>query len=124
MSSRTFPAEPDGASRARHFLRAELAKRRVDGEIAETAELLLSELASNVVRHAGTAFVVDVSWPAGRLRVSVEDGLAVDITAVDLLSDAESGRGLRIVDTLADRWGVDRKPAGKAVWFELSLGQH
>lgn len=118
MPIANFPAVPTGVTAARHFVRAELAR---DENLAETAELLVSELASNVVRHARTDFSVEVIWSQANVRVVVEDGSAVEIAVKDLERGADSGRGLRIVESLSARWGTARTSSGKQVWFELDL---
>jgi anti-sigma regulatory factor (Ser/Thr protein kinase) len=98
-----------------------IAKVAPDPVTAATAELLISELASNAVRHARTPFEVQVwAGPAG-LRAEVVDG-SVDLPVLgDWGADADRGRGLRILDSLASAWGVERRAGAKAVWFELGL---
>ena len=83
------------------------------------AELIVSELASNVVRHANTPFEVEVQAGRRLIRVSVIDGAAVDLRVTAAAGDATSGRGLTIVDALSYRWGVDKTSDGKTVWAEL-----
>lgn len=82
------------------------------------ADLLVSELATNVVKHAKTSFTVSVAV-AGRVRVEVSDGKADlgEAVATDLTSDG--GRGLRIVQALAEGWGIDTGPSGKIAWFTV-----
>ncbi len=116
----TFPADPGGARAARKLVRRELAAL---GAVAEVAELLVSELASNVVRHAGTQFTVEVAADADPVRIAVSDGLAVDLRVTAAADDATAGRGLMILDALARRWGVERHGGGKCVWFELAREQ-
>jgi two-component sensor histidine kinase len=90
----------------------------------EDAQLLVSELCSNVIRHAGTTMVLAVRWaPDERtVRVSVHDGSTL-MPKVQAQSDvASSGRGLRIVSGVARRWGSHRSALGKTVWFELGVG--
>jgi hypothetical protein len=54
--------------------------------------------------------------------VSVQDANPqLPAEPADAAPHAESGRGMRIVATLADRWGVENAGDGKAVWFELEL---
>lgn len=95
-------------------------------EQAEIAELLVSELAANAVLHARGRYRLTLSLESGRLRCTVADegpdlpetpGACTD-------SDSENGRGLLLVDALADRWGSGRVEdgVGKEVWFELAAG--
>ncbi|MGM1076061.1 ATP-binding protein [Streptomyces sp. H28] len=85
--------------------------------------LCVSELVTNVVRHVGEGVPVTVRvWrDGGRVRVGVTDPepgvLPVLCGASD--AEAESGRGLVLLDALAVRWGVDRGPGCKTVWCEL-----
>ena len=118
MPSSSFDADPAGARAARRFARHALAHL---GEVAEVAELLVSELASNVVRHASTRFTVDV-YVGDPVRVVVSDGVAVDLRVAAAADDATSGRGLLILDALAERWGAETTTSGKQVWFELACG--
>lgn len=115
----SFDADPLGARSARRFVRQVLWDL---GALAEVAELLVSELASNVVRHASTPFTVEVEV-GDPVRVVVSDGVAADLRAAAAADDAEAGRGLLIIESLAHRWGVDRTATGKAVWFELRLDE-
>jgi anti-sigma regulatory factor (Ser/Thr protein kinase) len=82
------------------------------------ATLLVSELAANAVDHARTEFEVRVTL-GPRLRIEVRD--ASRIAPAMHLVDAESerGRGLQLIDRVALDWGVQLRPAGKTVWFEL-----
>jgi len=80
-------------------------------------ELLVSELASNAVAHAGTPFTVSVQFDDQRIRVEVSDtGDGVPcVRPPDPL--ASNGRGLQLLGALADSWGVDSHEPGKTVWF-------
>jgi anti-sigma regulatory factor (Ser/Thr protein kinase) len=82
--------------------------------------LLVSELVTNAVRHAGGAAVrLIVSVVGGTLRVEVHDpgrGFELKPPPDDPLR--ASGWGLVLVEELADRWGVDRSPRTR-VWFEM-----
>ena len=82
------------------------------------AELLTSELAANAIRHGRTPFTVAVS-ASPVVRVEVHDGNAVVPTVQAARGDDEAGRGLLLLESLADRWGVEESGGGKAVWFEL-----
>ncbi|MBB5936712.1 ATP-binding protein [Streptomyces zagrosensis] len=87
--------------------------------LAETVELLASELATNAYRNAHSDAYVSMDWQPGDFRVTVWDtgpGLPVRRSAEDT---DEHGRGMGIIAARADDWGVQRHPGGKAVWFSL-----
>jgi len=123
MASRTFPASPDSIPAARRYVGEALTQ--VPASFCETAALLVSELATNAVRHAGGHdFAVEVqTFPdEERLWIGVTDtdtGLPVLRTPP---VTAENGRGLQLISILADRWGARRRryTTEKTVWFELS----
>lgn len=122
MPSRTFPAWPEYVPIARGYVADALGD--VPPRLCETAALLVSELATNAVRHAGGQFAVEVTYfaPERRLWVGVTDtGTGNPILRTPPIT-AEHGRGLRLVNSLADRWGVRRRrdTMAKTVWFEIS----
>jgi anti-sigma regulatory factor (Ser/Thr protein kinase) len=89
-------------------------------DLSWTVELLLSELAGNVVRHAGTPYDVTMTWDRHTLRVCVRDASAAPPQPRVQIPEAESeGRGLLLVTNLATRWGWEPVAHGKVVWFEL-----
>ena len=119
--ARRFPAACVSVGEARHFLLEHLRGER-DEDLGPLA-LMLSELATNAVQHADTAFEVDITVSPdaeGRsVHVRVTDeapGFPVPQVAPH---DGLRGRGLRIVETLADAWGIEVQHgrAGKTVWF-------
>src|SRR5580698_2952180 len=122
-AARRFPATTSSVGQARRFLLAQLSGAS-DGE-ADALVLMLSELATNAVQHAATDFEVGVHVAADgrRVRVEVTDGAGGFPTPQDQAADAPHGRGLHIVRTLADAWGIEmrRDQPGKTVWFSLPL---
>ncbi len=109
-----------GAVRRR--LRVALEHWGVPAELADTAELLASELVTNALVHTGRGAVFDaVLTDAARLRVEVQDAAGGRVPNRRAASEtATSGRGLLLVEALADDWGVQLRADGKTTWFELS----
>jgi anti-sigma regulatory factor (Ser/Thr protein kinase) len=87
-------------------------------DLAPTAELLTTELVTNVVRHAVTPLTVDLAWNDPTLRVEVRDGSSI-VPAVSELPAVNAGYGLHLVRNLARDWGVNTSDDGKAVWILL-----
>ena len=112
---RLFPASPASIPVVRRMV----AEAVPDPVLAATAELLISEVATNAVRHAATPFEVTIWVAPTRLRAEVVDSSATLPVLRSAGSSDERGRGLRIVDTLASAWGVEPRGQQKAVWFEL-----
>ncbi|WP_079166480.1 ATP-binding protein [Streptomyces oceani] len=98
-------------------------------ELVERAGLLTSELATNSVCHTKGPAAVRLHWRHHALRVSMWDPCPTLPAPVRAVRDDEpTGRGLLLLDVLADRWGGCAigegpwAPGGKTLWFELSLG--
>ncbi|MFI9647748.1 ATP-binding protein [Streptomyces sp. NPDC052040] len=90
-------------------------------ELADDAELGVTELVANVVRHVpDRRCTVLVQQRAAGVRIEVSDGFdGLPSLRKDVPEDAEGGRGLLLLDALADKWGVEPHAAGgKTVWFE------
>ncbi len=92
---------------------------------AGDAALLVTELVANVVDHvAGEAsFTLELSLSEDWLRITVADGSALRPVVREFEADAPRGRGMRLVEGIADRWGVEDHADGKCVWFELAARQ-
>lgn len=110
-------AEPSSAARSRAWIVEALTDWGAQ-HLLETAALLTDELVANAVRHARTPMLVAARMSGGRLRVDVTDACPTPPVRLHVPRDAVSGRGLNLVAALAARWGVDRHPGGKTVWFE------
>lgn len=112
---------------ARRFLREFLARSAVDEDVSATAELCLSELVTNAVVHAGSRSELRATLDDDRLTVAVSDRGGVPVDAADAAPDEDPdvlrvhGRGLQLVEALADRWGSERDAVGTTVWFALEL---
>lgn len=123
-----FSSTPRGARLARHLVlhRLDIWGIPYGSTLSETAELLVAELAANAVTHGlvpGRDIEV-LRLDAHTLRIDVSDsrGECRPAAPEQTFEAAESGRGLLLVEALADRWGVfDRVPVGKTVRAEVDL---
>lgn len=115
---RTFPSAPVSAGQARAFVEAVLAGAGLD-DLAYTATLLVSELVANAILHTGTPLEVVVRCGDDRVRVEVHDGNPQLPVRKHYSNMSGTGRGLMLVERMADGWGAERTAGGKAVWFDL-----
>lgn len=116
-ASRRFSSETAAPAAARAFVLSVVGSD--EPLLADRAALVVSELATNAIRHGGTAFTVTVSSLAHGVRIAVGDGRA-EAPARRRLSVADpGGRGLHIVDALCRAWGTTHRHGGKVVWAEL-----
>jgi anti-sigma regulatory factor (Ser/Thr protein kinase) len=121
MAARTFPAVAKSVRAARRF--ADEVLPSLPQSLLDTVLIMVSELASNSVEHADTEFTLDIEHSGGQIRVQATDsgpGQAV----LRHPGPAESrGRGLLVIDQLADDWGVTEAAdgAGKTVWCSLNI---
>ena len=117
-----FRAGMDAPFAARRFVGGLLACRPFAGRVsADDVLLVVSELATNAVVHAGTPFSVTVSSDGSVIRIAVSDWSATRPVMRDGSIGAISGRGLRLIAAVSGDWGVDPRPDGKTVWAELPL---
>lgn len=117
------PADLVAVGAVRHRLRTALSHWGVP-ELSDTAELLTSELVTNALLHTAKGAVFDAALGSdSRLRVEVQDGTSrLPGRRRDPEAEyATSGRGLLLVEALADSWGVQLLGDGKVTWFELAL---
>ncbi|WCO67323.1 ATP-binding protein [Iamia majanohamensis] len=108
----------EAAGQARRVVRDLLTQGRRP-ELVETACLLTSELVANAVTHAGAPVELVADLDRTRLAVEVIDTSSTDPKVGRPAPLATSGRGLELVDRLADSWGVTHVRPGKSVWFAL-----
>jgi PAS domain S-box-containing protein len=89
-------------------------------DLVDTAELLVSEIVTNALVHAGTYIDVAFRFVGGGLRVEVTDGSPHAPSARDYGPRAGTGRGLMLLEEMVDEWGVLPDEPGKTVWFQLA----
>jgi anti-sigma regulatory factor (Ser/Thr protein kinase) len=112
-----FPSDPSSVTDARHFVADALTEDGCPRATIETAELLVSELASNAVLHARSPFQISLSRYDHSVTIAVTDGS--DARPVRREVTETGGRGLHLVAALAKEWGVCSRNGGKAVYFRL-----
>ena len=115
----TLSADPEQVAEARRLVAGYLADMGDDD--GEVAVLLTSELVTNAILYGRAPLELRAHADGSALRVEVYDQdptsppmLRHDVDLVEI-----GGRGLQLVDTLADRWGWAENDYGKVVWFEL-----
>ncbi|WP_461023338.1 ATP-binding protein [Thalassiella azotivora] len=115
-------AEPTEVGRARRAVAQLLEKWGVDGDPAEVAVLLTSELVTNAIRHGAAPVALRAGLARrGAVRIQVEDPRPGQVVPKEEDLWAVDGRGLQMVDLMADRWGCRSDLAGKQVWFEVRV---
>jgi len=117
-----FAADAPQLAGLRRAVRAELAAWGMSA-LADEAELIATELASNVIKHVGQGSAATLVLDAGadQLRVELHDKSGKEPQRLHPTCDEESGRGLQLLAALAPSWGTIRTAVGKAVWCELPL---
>jgi anti-sigma regulatory factor (Ser/Thr protein kinase) len=125
MSRRDFANASEAIAQARRFATESL--HGVAPGVPEVVGLMVSELATNCVRHTSSEFSVEVEQTATQLTVRVSDSGPGEPALRSPGPNEPSGRGLRLVEDLSDAFGVEYAPPGnprqKTVWFVLALGQ-
>jgi anti-sigma regulatory factor (Ser/Thr protein kinase) len=112
-----LPADTGSPAAARALVRREMV--HCDQDAVAAAELVISELVTNALVHARTSIEVQFGHEDDTVRAAViDEGVGRPTRRAARASD-EHGRGLGIVRSVADEWGVDDLAVGKAVWFTL-----
>ncbi|MFD5495418.1 ATP-binding protein [Streptomyces sp. NPDC127091] len=118
-----FLADAEQVSSLRRALRTHLECWGLQ-ELTDSAELCVSELAANVIKHVGpgTPSTLVTLLNSTHLRIAVHDP---DPRALPTLAcadvEAETGRGMALIEAVSDRWGVDLNGDRKATWCELRV---
>ncbi|MCZ0207978.1 ATP-binding protein [Streptomyces sp. UMAF16] len=121
--------DPAEVGRARRWTRSRLAGSGItaDEPLAETLILLVSELVTNAVVHTGRPAVLRLCLPGAAAGSGAPSPVRVEVADTSTRApqprcagdDATGGRGLALVECLADRWGWSPEGAGKSIWCEL-----
>jgi anti-sigma regulatory factor (Ser/Thr protein kinase) len=119
IEERVFPNSPTAATQARRYALSVLGT--LPPEVAEDVAVMVSELATNCLRHAGSPFTVTIDRAEGKIRVAVDDAGPGTPAMRSPAPTQPSGRGLRIVQALSQSWGVNPHTSGpgKTVWFVI-----
>ncbi|MEV0122063.1 ATP-binding protein [Streptomyces sp. NPDC050703] len=118
----SFLAQSEGMSSLRRRVRLHLGQWGL-AEVADEVQLCVSELVANVITHVGehTPTALRLTANDTHVRIEVSDP---DVRALPTLlapsEEAESGRGMALLDAVADRWGVILRGDTKVTWCELA----
>lgn len=122
----SLPETVQAPALARRIVESVLTDWMIGGECVECARLLVSELVTNAVTHGDGLVGLSLSRE-GRskgplvLHIEVTDGSSARARGRQAAGSDEHGRGLALVDMLANRWGQDVHPGGKKVWCDVNL---
>lgn len=128
--SRELASATSAAGDARRFVAETLLRWELDALVGD-ALLLVSELVTNAVLHARTAVTVTVAVADGVAEIGVADrspalprqrGRSAERLPRPGAGSPAGGRGLYLVDQVAQEWGIASGPDGKQVWFRLDVG--
>ena len=112
-----LPPSTESVPRARRFVRERMADSDTVADV-DTASLLVTEVVTNALLHAVPPITVSVDVAGDVVRIEVGDGSAKRPRVHAFASTAATGRGLRLLQSLAASWGIRPQPrGGKVVWF-------
>lgn len=114
-----FAAEATSGTLARRFV-AQACRDWAGADLIVDAELVVTELVENAVRHGHTGCEVTVELSERGLRIAVRDGSAALPRRVTRGSTEPGGRGLLLVERLSRAWGFELAGSGKIVWALLA----
>ena len=121
-ASVTLPGDASSVPAARRFVTSTLEAWGYD-DISWTAQQIVSELAGNCALHARTEYSIRLVDGADGLRLEVQDQSKARVQPRRYSRESTTGRGLRLVEHLADAWGVEPATDGKTVWVTLRSGR-
>lgn len=117
-----LPCVPESVGRARALVSSVLAAWGLEGDVADSGELIVSELLANAVTHTETTTtrVVIERQSESSVRIGVSDRSHTAPFAKSPTDDMASGRGLRLVGALSERWGYETNRWGKVTWAVIA----
>ena len=122
MSRLRVDAQPSAVPAARHWVVDVCTSCAAEVDLG-VLELLTTEVVANAVLHGRGPVCIDLTCESGCVRVVVADASPHLPVVRHVGTGATGGRGMALVDALADRWGSSSTPGrGKSVWFELGAG--
>lgn len=122
VASWKVPADPAAVAQARRDAAAQLRRWGLS-QAVPTAELLVSELVTNAIRHASAPIELRLIHD-GSLICEVSDASSTSPHPRRAHTMDEGGRGLLLVGQLSDRWGTRHTPNGKTIWTEQGHPLH
>ena len=123
MEHLDLPASASAARTGRAFVSAFCTRHHLPGDATADAVLLTSELLTNAYLHARSPAVVTIGLLGQVLRVEVADQSDTPPAAREPGPGSAGGRGMQLIGSLAQQWGVLPRQVGKAIWFELSAAR-
>ncbi|WP_432574173.1 ATP-binding protein [Kineococcus sp. SYSU DK005] len=118
--STTLAPEPTSSRTARHLVADWCIAEGLVGDVVDTLLLLTAEVVTNAVLHGRSDVRLCLGRHGSRVRVGVGDENTRLPVRRESDPDALDGRGMALVEALADSHGVDAQPFGKVVWFEVA----
>jgi anti-sigma regulatory factor (Ser/Thr protein kinase) len=117
--SAQFEPKPDAPAAARQMVADAVRDWGQAPELLADTQLIVSELATNAIKHARTPFSVTLRREPSGLNIAVADSSRTQPILRDADPEALFGRGMHLVADVAERWGVDPAGDGKIVWAHV-----
>ncbi|MET8759159.1 ATP-binding protein [Lentzea sp. NPDC004782] len=115
----TLSAEGGSCARARQVVRDAASSWELPEDLADDAQLVVTELVSNGIDHGEGLITLTVSRRPGGMLVEVHDESAKQPQLRPVDPNSARGRGMQLVQALSARWGTKPDGRGKVVWAEL-----
>ena len=116
----TLAPVPMSSRSARHFVADWCIAEGIIGDVVDTLLLLTAELVTNAVLHGRSEVVLRVGRAGSRVRIGVGDENTRLPQRRESDPEALNGRGMALVEALADAHGIEVEAFGKTVWFDVA----